>query len=579
MRRALVVPCSSLLALAACCPPAHAPGPALPPPATTPSAAFDDLARAATDDIFRVEPADAVSVGLHDHDGLLPDRSPAGLDATLALLRKDRDALAAVDPRTLTAQQRDERDVLLQEDHRRLFELIELDQLHTNPMAYSGAINLDAYVVREYAAPVVRAAAVIKLCRALPTYLAQARANLQLPIPRTWIDTALLQTRGLADFADHDIRAAFSVIDIPLANQADIGPALDQCKATLLEHAAWLETQQPQGTTAFALGEGKFLRMLAETQGVTTALGHLQAFAEADLRRNTAALEEAARAIDAKKPVADIIRDLAGERPTPDTVLGIATQQAADLRAFIIAHKLVSLPSDDVAVVHLSPPFQRWNSAFLDGPGAFETVKLPSYFYISPPDPAWPPEVQAAYLPPKADLLFTTVHEVYPGHFVHALHIHANPSRVLKSFCTYSTSEGWAHYAEEMMYDAGAAGQTPRAHIGMLKEALLRDVRFLVALGEHTHGMTVDEAAQLFQARGFVDAGNARQQAVRGTFDPMFLSYTLGKLMIRNLRADWMAKHPAASLGEFHDAFLGHACAPIPVIRRDLLGDDSPALR
>ena len=140
-----------------------------------------------------------------------------------------------------------------------------------------------------------------------------------------------------------------------------------------------------------------------------------------------------------------------------------------------------------------SPPFQRWNSAFCDPPGPFETTKLPSFYYISPPDPAWAPDVQASYLPPRADLLFTTIHEVYPGHFIDSVHRKTNPSRVQRSLNSYTTSEGWAHYAEEMMYDAGAGGHTPRTHIGQLKEALLRNVRFEVALGEHTGGMTVEQ--------------------------------------------------------------------------------------
>jgi uncharacterized protein (DUF885 family) len=112
----------------------------------------------------------------------------------------------------------------------------------------------------------------------------------------------------------------------------------------------------------------------------------------------------------------------------------------------------------------------------------------------------------------------------------------------------------------------------------MLKEALLRNVRFVAAIGLHTRGMTVDQATALFADKGFVDPGNARQQATRGTFDPMYLAYTLGKLMIQKLRDDWMAKHPGAALQDFHDEFLSYGCAPVPVIRREMLNEDSPAL-
>ncbi len=533
---------------------------------------FEDLAPFIAGHLYRLEPADAVSLGIHKYDGVLPDRTPAALEDAANLLARDRAALRSFDAGTLTPAQREERDVLVNEIESRRFNLVERDIYRTNPMSYSGAINLDAYILRDYAPAVTRAAAVIKLCEALPAYLAQARTNLKLPMPRPWIDTALLQTNGYLEFADHDVRVELGNIDVPLANQAEINPALDTCKAALAEHAAWLTAQQPQATTNFALGAARFIEMLKVQEGVETDLPRLRAIAEADLQRNTRAIEEAARAIDPKRSVAEVVHAMAEIKPGPTEVLGVATNQAELLRKFIIDHQIVSIPSSEDATVRESPPFQRWNAAFLDRPGVFETKPLPSYYYISPPDPKWPLAEQRAYIPPTADLLFTTVHEVYPGHFLHGLHIKNNPSRVLQSFCTYSMSEGWAHYAEEMMFDAGVGDHTPQARIGMLKEALLRNVRFVVAIGEHTGDMTVEQATALFEDKAFVDPGNARQQAVRGTFDPMFLAYTLGKVMIRNLRADWLAAHPKATPMAFHDAFLAHGCAPIPMIRRAMLG-------
>jgi uncharacterized protein DUF885 len=528
------------------------------------SPGFDDLAAQIASHLQQLEPDAAVSLGLHELDGVLPDRSPHALEQAVAQLTKDRDALARM-PTSL------DRDVLLQRLHEKLFELVELDIYRTNPMAYAGAINLADYIIRDYAPVAQRAAAVVKLCGGLAGYLAQARANVRLPIPRTWIDTALLQTKGYLEFADQDVRKE-------LAGQPGIDAALDGCKAALAEHATWLTKQQPQGTTAYALGADRFVKMLRETQGFDLALPRLREIAMADLERNTKAITEAAHSIDAKRPVADVVRAQAEIKPPASGVLALATQQAADARAFLIAHAIVTIPSDELATVKQSPAFQRWNAAFLDRPGVFETKPLASYYYISPPDPTWPPDEQRAYIPPKADLLFTTVHEVWPGHFLHYLHIRKNPSRVLRSYCTFSTSEGWAHYSEEMLYDAGLGGKTPETHIGQLKEALLRNVRFVVAIGEHADGMTVEQATQLFAERGFVDAGNARQQAVRGTFDPMYISYTLGKLAIRKLAADWLAAHPGKALGDFHDAFLANACAPLPLIRRVLLGDDSAPL-
>ena len=528
---------------------------------------FEDLATAIATHLYRLDPDEAVSLGLHDYDGMLPDRSPTALADLIAQLQKDKATLEATGD--LTPAQKFERDVLLQRLRGLLFDLVERDVYHHNPMAYTGSINLDAYIIRDYAPIADRAAAVAKTCNALPTFLKQSRDNLQLPIPRTWIDTALLQTKGFIEFADKDIRAE-------LASQAAaIGPALDTCKAALAEHAAWLEKQQPQGTNDYALGPTKFFAMLRESQGVEIDAKTLAAIADEDLRRNLTAIEEAARAIDPKRPVAAVVEELANVKP--DDVLVFATKQAAEMRAFILANEIVSIPSQDVAVVKESPPFQRWNSAFLNRPGVFEKKQMPSYYYISPPDPKWPPAEQRAYIPPKDDLLFTTVHEVWPGHFLQGLHIRQNASRVLQSYCTYSNSEGWAHYTEEMMFDAGAGGKTPQARVGMLKEALLRNVRFVVTIGLHTKGMTVDEAQKLFATKGFVDAGNARQQAVRGTFDPMYLAYTVGKIMIRKLKTDWMTANPGKSLRDFHDTLLSYGCAPLPLIRRAMLGDAAGA--
>jgi len=245
------------------------------------------------------------------------------------------------------------------------------------------------------------------------------------------------------------------------------------------------------------------------------------------------------------------------------------------MRQFLIDHHIVTVPGDEVALVRETPSFARWNSASLSSAGPFEPKPLASYYYISPPDPSWTPEVQAAYIPSTMNLLFTTIHEVYPGHFINAQHLARITSRVEKSLWAYTTGEGWAHYTEEMMYDEGAGGRTPQAHIGQLTEALLRNVRFVVALGEHTGGMSTKDAEQLFITRAFLDEGNAKQQAARGTFDPMYLAYTVGKLAIMKMRTDWKVKHPNGTLQEFHDEFLAHGAAPLPVIRRAMLGDDA----
>ena len=232
----------------------------------------------------------------------------------------------------------------------------------------------------------------------------------------------------------------------------------------------------------------------------------------------------------------------------------------------------MTIPGTEEAQVDEAPPYQRWNFAYIDIPGPYEKG-LPSVYYISPPDPKWPPAEQKAYLPGKASLLFTSAHEVWPGHFLQFLHANRVPSKFGQIFVGYAYAEGWAHYAEEMMWESGFGANDPETHVGQLTEALLRNVRFLSAIGLHTGHMTVAESDKMFRESAFADAGDAKQQAARGTFDPAYLNYTMGKLMIRKLRDDWTATHGGrAGWHDFHDQFLSYGGPPIPLVRTAMLG-------
>jgi uncharacterized protein (DUF885 family) len=319
--------------------------------------------------------------------------------------------------------------------------------------------------------------------------------------------------------------------------------------------------------------------MIRDKEGLDISIERLDEIGKADLERNLAAMTAAAKQVNAKKPVAKVIAQVARDKPKADKVLDLAREQSATMRQFLIDEKIVTIPSEDVAEVRESPPFMRWNFAFLSSAGAFEKKPLPSFYYISPPDPKWPKAEQKAYIPFRSDLLFTTIHELWPGHFLHALHAKQNPSKVLKTFCSYAMSEGWAHYTEEMMLEAGVGAGDPKVQIGELTNALLRNARFVSAIGLHARGMTVDESIELFQTKAFSDKGTAKQQAVRGTFDAGYLNYTLGKLMIRKLRDDWTGSRGGrAAWKEFHDTFLRYGGPPIPLVRRAMLGNDTPAL-
>jgi hypothetical protein len=251
-----------------------------------------------------------------------------------------------------------------------------------------------------------------------------------------------------------------------------------------------------------------------------------------------------------------------------------ARRQLVRLKQFVLDEDLVSIPGAEEALVDEAPPYNRWNFAYINIPGPYEK-NLPSTYYIAPPDPSWSEEDQLAYIPGAKKLLYVSVHEVWPGHFLNFLHALRAKSKFGQTFYTYSYTEGWAHYTEEMMFDAGLDDQSPESHIGQLSNALLRNVRYLSAIGLHTEGMTVEESRNMFLEKGVQDFGNASQQANRGTFDPGYLNYTLGKLMIKKLREDWIASRGGREAWkEFHDEFLSYGAPPIPLVRADMLAED-----
>jgi len=224
-----------------------------------------------------------------------------------------------------------------------------------------------------------------------------------------------------------------------------------------------------------------------------------------------------------------------------DGALVAARAQLVELKKYVQDHAVVSIPTNEDALVAEAPVYSRSNAAYIQVPGPYDKG-VASTYNIAPPDPKWSRAEQLAYIPSEATLLYTSVHEVWPGHFLQFLHSNANPSKLEGLWVGYGFAEGWAHYCEEMMYEMGLGKDDPAKHIGQIVDALLRDVRLLSAIGLHTEGMTVAQSEKMFREMAFQDPGNARQQAARGTYDPAYLNYTLGKLMIRKLRADWIEK-------------------------------------
>lgn len=563
------------LALAACSP-EKAPEPA----AAAASADWPKLVDAWLAEDFKANPGFAVYQGKHEYDGVLSDVSEAGIKAEIARLHAWKMKVEAIDPKTLDDAQKFERDYFIANIDGSLFFLEDADWPHTNPTFY--AIDPGVYLDRPYADAATRMKAVTTWASNVPAYLEQAKANLKGPLARPLIDMGVNSFAPLADFMTKDVAAVFKGVGDEAA-QAEFAKQSAGAAAAFTDFGKYLETLRATQTEDFAMGPELFSKMLYATERVDTPLAELERIGREDLKRNQDAMAAECKIYAPGKTILQCVEKASANKPEGG-VVEYAKKQLVDLRKFVVDHDVVSVPGEELADVKESPPYNAQNGAYIDIPGPYEK-NMPSFYNISPPDPKWSKQEQLDYISGKANLLFTSVHEVWPGHFLQFLHANRSKSIFGRVYVGYAFAEGWAHYTEEMMWDEGLGAGDPETHIGQLYNATLRNVRFLSAIGLHTQGMTQAQSEKMFIDDGYQDSGTAKQQAARGTYDPAYLNYTMGKLLIRKLRDDWCAAHPElVKDGEvktcwkpFHDAFLAYGGPPIPLVRGAMMKEPAKA--
>jgi uncharacterized protein (DUF885 family) len=563
-----------------------------PPPKTGPkplsqaSLQWNKITAGFIEGYFQAQPSFAAGSGRHEFDGQLPDVSNHGIRREIARLHDAHDQLAGVDPKTLEPRERFDREYLLAVVDRDLFWIEKAKFPFSNPAWYIDKIDPDMYLNRNYAPLSVRMKAYIKYARNIPKMLNDIKGNLQSPMPKTYVELGIAQFGGLSEFYAKNVSATFASVSDP-ALQKDLAEADTAAAQAADALKRYLEDELKKANDKFPLGPDLYAQMLAKTESVTLGVDQVEAAGRADLDRNTAALKAECAAYAPKASLPQCVAKVSAIKPKEGAVEA-ARAQLVMLKDFVVKNNVVSIPSNDEALVAEAPAYNRSNAAFIQTAGPYDHG-VASVYNIAPPDPKWSKAEQAAYIPSEATLLFTSVHEVWPGHFLQFLHSNSNPSKLEALWVGYAYAEGWAHYCEEMMYEKGLGKGEPEKHIGQLMDALLRDVRLLSSIGLHTHGMTVAQSEKMFREQAFQDPGNARQQAARGTYDPAYLNYTLGKLMIRKLRTDWIAKHGGAGASappsddqalwhDFHDQFLSYGGPPIPLLRKEMLGEEGSLL-
>jgi uncharacterized protein (DUF885 family) len=544
------------------------------------------LADAYLRDYYAFNPTEATAAGLHDYDAQLEPRGAdavaqevRSLKATLATLARVRAWLLSPDARY---------DLLWMQSHARaqLLELEDVGMWRRDPNLYNriAAAGVDNILKREYAPVERRLDALLARERQIARLLSEARANLENP-PRIYTETAIAQAEGSVDYFASVVPQMLEHAGggrLSAARRAEFAAANDASVAALREFAAWLRDDLlPRSNGEFAIGAENFRRKLLYEEMVDTPLDALVRDGERELRRTQEEMRAVSAEIAPGRGVAEVLRSLGREHPSADGLVGETRGELDRIRAFVRANNILTPPAHENLIVAETPEFARGTSfASLDAPGAFERAATESYFYVTPPDAAWDARRREEHLSfyNRYSLPVVAIHEVYPGHYYQGLALTRTRSRVRSALGANSFVEGWAHYCEQMMLDEGFGGGNPKLRLAQLQAALTRLCRYLVGIKMHTQGMSYEEGVEFFVREGYMERTNAEREARRGTLDPTYLVYTLGKMEIMRLREDYQRQQgDAFRLSEFHDRLLSYGMPPVKILRMALLGDDRGA--
>jgi uncharacterized protein (DUF885 family) len=555
-------------------------------------AEYDAVAEEYVKTYLAAHPLQGTALGLHEYDGKISDYSRLALDAELSRLRRFEDRLAKFDPAKLSPRQSIDLRILQAAVKRELFEMQDMSAFERNPMVYARAGDVNVYVKRNFAPLEDRVRSLVAIESQIPNILIAARTNLDDKLPKPFVELAIQIARGSADFLKKDLIAAVSGLkddQLRVAFQA----ANRKAANALSDYATWLEREKlPKATLDFALGEEKFARFLTQTELVDLPPQKVLEIGMTQLKAEQEAFAEAAKKIDPNKPAIEVFKQVQSEHPASDKLIPDIAKDLDKIRKYVAARKLVGIPSEVRAKVKETPQYLRATSfASMDTPGPFEKRATEAYYYVTPTEEDWPAQEKEEWL--TAFNYYTSdvvsIHEVYPGHYVQFLHLNASSaSKVEKIFGSYAFIEGWAHYCEKMMIDEGFGGpsnsspseddlkRAAKYRMAQADEALLRLCRLCVSIKVHTQKMSIDEATKFFQDNCYYEPKPARQEAMRATFDPGYLNYSLGKLQILKLRDDYKAQQGNEfSLQKFHNELLSHGMPPIRLLREIMLKDKS----
>ncbi len=536
---------------------------------------LQDLVRDYMDAALAYAPAGATARGFHQHDHRLEDRSREAIDGRRRTLQKQLDRAVAIDASRLSPSERADRELI---ERRLRWELTDIDEVQSwrrNPGGYLGTIgaSLNGLVIRDFAPLKERAKVLVSRLRETPRLLDQAKANVEEP-SRIHVETAIEQGMGLRSLFLRDLPDALSGLDDNVL-LGEFEAASTDALGAVEAYVAWMKDDLlPRATDEFAWGADRIGKLLRYVDFVDRPLEELVKRGREDLRAHQERLRDVASRIKPGASPAEVVDEVSRDHPVPEGLLPDTEALLEDLRQFSIDARLCTIPTEVRIQVKETPGFSRATvQAACSPPGAWEKNATEAYYYVTPPDPAWPPERTEAYLKffNRHSMPGITAHEAYPGHYVHLTYLWNAASDAGKFLLTTTAIEGWAHYVEQLMIEAGYGDGDPRLEIMQIREALLRLCRYLAAFGMHTQGWTFEQTVRFFIDEGYATPLIAERETRRGVIGPVYYAYTLGKHEILDLREKFRRKAGAAyDQRTFHDHLM-QLPYPVQVIEGMLL--------
>jgi uncharacterized protein (DUF885 family) len=567
------------------------------------AAALNSLAEEYMRAFYGFSPSLATRAGVHHYDSQMDDLSRESFEKQIAAYRDFEKRFTALPTAGLTESERADREMMIARVRAGLFDIDGNRWWDRDPDRYSAIVSDSAFVLmqRNFAPAKVRLSALVERERKMPLVFAAARVNLKNP-PRVYTQVAIDQLPGIISFFKKDVPEAFAgVKDAKL--QAEFKATNERVVQAMEQYLDFLKKDLlARSNGDFRIGAEKYAKKLANEEMVDIPLDRLLQVGRENLQRNQEEFARVAKLIDPNRTPQQILEELQKEHPAPDKLLEAFRSRLSGLRSYIAEKHIMTTPAQTMPTLEETPPFMRaLTFASMDAPGPFETRATEAYFNVTLPEKNWTPEQVEEHMQGfnYGTITSTSIHETFPGHYEQYLWNERMQSKIRKFLSldmttvgghfSGSNQEGWAHYTEQMMLDEGY-GRTAgvpeekdkeflKLRIGQLQDALLRNARYIVGIEMHTGQMTFEQGVEFFQKEGYQTKATATSETKRGTSDPTYLVYTLGKLEILKLREDYKKKMGAKfSLQDFHDRLMEQGVAPIKLIRRSMLGNDSPAL-